>query len=168
MSWTRAQNSCHETRRIPGPVATLAAHDQHGRSLVQTFAPLFEPLPRMPQRRAQRAGFGLLLARRRIDASVRSFMNRSTPQLTFNGNAGQSPCIPHRCSRKPRVLHCGRTKNRRQVSTIPVETFSYLSTLTSRKIRKRSFGSKEIASFGYGLHVPDYSGSSCWRRFSNK
>src|ERR1019366_7622064 len=34
--------------RLPGAVATSAAHDQSGRRLVQTLAPLLEPLPGMP------------------------------------------------------------------------------------------------------------------------
>ena len=90
--WWRNSNPSWNTcwpSSLAGALATPAAHDQLGRRLVQTSAPLSEPLPRMPQRRAQRAGSGLLPARSRIDASMRSFMNRSTPQPTFNRKAGQ-------------------------------------------------------------------------------
>src|SRR5579863_8283592 len=80
--------------QLPSAVAPSSAHHQLGRRLVQTFAPLFEPLPRMPERRAQRAGSGLLPTRSRIDASMRILMSRSTLQLTFNRNGGQCLRMP--------------------------------------------------------------------------
>src|SRR5579863_8392714 len=79
--------------QLPSALAPSVAHHQLGRRLVQTFAPLLKPLPWMSQRRAQRAGPRLLPAGSRIHASLRSFMNRSTLQLTFNRIAGQCRCF---------------------------------------------------------------------------
>jgi hypothetical protein len=64
-------------------LAQWPTHDQPKRKRVQTFTPLFEPFPRMPQRPAQRVGPRLLPARSGIDASIlmRSIMNRSTLNL---------------------------------------------------------------------------------------
>jgi hypothetical protein len=78
--------------QLPSALPPSAAHHQLGRRLVQTFAPLFEPFPWMSQRRAQRAGPRLLPAGTRIHASLRTFMNRSALQLTFNRNRGQCQC----------------------------------------------------------------------------
>src|SRR6266571_1739498 len=68
---------------LSGALATSATHHQLGRRLVQTPAALPEPFPRMPQRRAQRAGAGLLPARRRADASLRSSHDPENPQACF-------------------------------------------------------------------------------------
>src|SRR6266699_288756 len=77
---------------LSGALATSATHHQLGRRLVQTPAALPEPFPRMPQRRAQRAGAGLLPARRRADASLRSSHDPENPQ----------PCFQQKCWTVPR------------------------------------------------------------------
>src|SRR6266566_6621186 len=81
---------------LSGALATSATHHQLGRRLVQTPAALPEPFPRMPQRRAQRAGAGLLPARRRADASLRSSHDPENPQ----------PCFQQKCWTVPNSINC--------------------------------------------------------------
>ncbi len=69
--------------RFPSPVATPSAYHQSGRGLVQTLAPLLQPLPRLPRCRAQRASAGLLLARHRTDAPLRSSHDLQHPLSYF-------------------------------------------------------------------------------------
>ena len=69
--------------RLPSALATSPTHDQPGRRLVQTFAPLIRAAsPDAVKRRTQPAGsLGRLLAGSRIDASMRNSISRSNPSI---------------------------------------------------------------------------------------